>query len=79
MKFIGTRFQITKPDRNEVARGEVVVPIGHWATVGDYFPESGYVVLFDDDEGGIDMGWCFYSAAEIIEQLGQQIVKVEPV
>lgn len=64
----GARFQLLKPDQNEVEdRGEIQVPVGHWAEVKRYERSSGlWVVAFDADADGQDMGWCFYTESEIL-------------
>ena len=68
----GLRMQTKVIDANEVDdRGEVVIPIGHTATIGecvhidkDHGPM--YAILWDDDEQGQSMGWCIWSIPEIL-------------
>ena len=62
--FVGRRMRTKVPDSNCIDEGEVQIPVGWLATIGEMH-DGHYEVRWDDGPNG-NMGWCLWTAEEIL-------------
>ena len=63
--LVGRRMRTNVADSNCVDEGEVQIPVGWLATIGEPINGENFPINWDDGPGGENMGWCLWTEEEI--------------